>query len=151
METPRSSWSLRTLRHLRAWGLMPFIRDPERVVMNFMISLIGLSSLLVRKPGSLVATWEWVGPVWSLSMFFGGVFVIIGMWVHKLSLERLGYLMIFPCVLLFAISAFWVYGIMALVVGLIFIGFSVSKAMRLLVTGAEREEIIELGELLDGR
>jgi hypothetical protein len=145
---PRSSWALRILRHMRAWGLLPLIENPERVILNFAFVVIGLSSLLVRKPGSLIDAWQWVGPVWSLAMIMGGGSVLLGLWLWKRSIERLGYLLLLPCLLIFAISSFFVFGFSAMTVGTIFFACAVSKAVRLLFTSAERDETLELGDLL---
>lgn len=147
-ESPRSSWALRILRHMRAWGLLPLIENPERVILNFAFMVIGTSALLVRKPGSLIESWQWVGPVWSLAMIAGGGAVLVGMWTWKRSVERLGYLLLLPCLLTFAISSFFVFGFSAMTVGTIFTACAVSKAVRLLFTSAERDETLELGELL---
>lgn len=146
MTVPRHSWALRVLAHMP----LPLAQSPERVVLNFAVATIGVSALFVRRPGSLLDLWpEWVSPVWALTMVAGGVAVLAGMFLRNTTLERLGYLLVGTSTLLYGVSTIVVFGLQAMSTGLIFLGIAASKAVRMLVSSAARDTILEVGEQMD--
>ncbi len=146
MTEPRHSWALRTLAYLP----LPLTQSPERVVLNFACVAIGVSALFVRRSGSLLDTWPaWVPPVWALAMIVGGCAILLGMFRHKMSMERLGYLLIGGATLAFGISTIVEFGLQAMSTGLIFLGMALSKAIRMVVSSEARDAILEVGEQMD--
>lgn len=146
MSEARHSWALRILR----WLPLPLAQAPERVVLNSACIIIGAAALVPPRPGSLFTTWpEWAPPVWGIAMLVGGVATLAGMWRCKISLERLGYLLVGGSCLLFGVSALVVFGPRAIPTGLIFFSFALAKAIRMLVSSAARDTVLEVGEQMD--
>lgn len=146
MTEARHSWALRVLRRLP----LTLAQSPERVVLNFTCIVIGVSGLIPPRTESLFATWpEWAPPVWGIAMIGGGVAVLVGMWRHKISLERLGYILVGTACLLFGVGAIYVFGFRAVPTGLIFLGFALAKAIRMLVSSAARDAVLEVGARMD--
>ncbi len=146
MAEPRHSWALRILAHLP----LPLAQSPERVVLNFACVAIGVSALTVSRPGSLLDLWpEWVTPVWALAMIVGGCAVLAGMFLRNTTLERLGYILVGVASLLYGVSTIASLGFQAMSTGLIFLGVAASKAVRMLVSSAARDTVLEVGERMD--
>ena len=139
-----SSWAVRLVRALPT----PLVLAPERVVLNFGCLLIGLAALL-RPPRVL----EWFLPhwgtvSWALLMAFGGLAVLVGMFRDRITVERLGYVMLGPaCLGVGIIVASLGWG--GIASALIFISFGLVKALRLIISSAARDTVIEIGRKLE--
>ena len=146
MTEPRHSWARRVL----AWLPLPLAQSPERVVLNFACIMLGTSALFIPGRGSMVGFWpDWVAPVWGLAMIIGGCAVIAGMQRHKTTLERLGYRLVGPACFAFGVSVLVVFGLDAVRTGVIFLAFALAKAIRMLVSSAARDAVLEVGERMD--
>lgn len=129
----------------------PIAAAPERVLINFACVLIGLSSLIADRPGSLLSLWpSGIPEAWALSMVIGGGFAIVGYWNNPArrwanSVERLGYLLILLATLIYGIGVIVVFGWQGVPSGVIFLGIAFAKAMRLLITSAFRSIVLRNG------
>src|SRR5687768_2277706 len=90
--------------------------SPERVVLNLGCMLIGSSALVAIVSGGdggrLLDKWpDWFSPIWALAMIVGGGAVLAGMHKQMMTLERLGYILVGLSCLIFAVSAFFFYGL----------------------------------------
>lgn len=141
-----SSWSLRLVRMLP----VVLIAAPERVVVNGAFVMIGLGSFLANEVGSVPAAWpQWVLVAWTFAMAIGGLCVEFGMFRANTTVERLGYLLVGPACLLYAITVLVVRGWAGLPVFLIFSSLAGTKAIRMIISSAERDMTIEYGQQLD--
>jgi hypothetical protein len=141
-----STWPLRFVR------LLPtaLVASPERVVLNSSFVLIGAGSFLAAGEGSVPGSWpEWVLVAWSLAMIVGGLSVLVGMFRSNTTVERLGYLLVGPACLLYGTTVLFVRGWPGLASALIFLGLAAAKAIRMIISSAERDITIEYGEKLD--
>lgn len=142
----RSSWALRMVRRLP----VVIVNAPERVVLNAAFILVGVAALFVTTQNALLASWpEWVRYAFAMAMTGGGAAVLLGMFRGLTSIERLGYVLVSPACLLFAISSVVVRGAAGVPVFLIFVGIAAAKTIRLVISSAERDMTIEYGERLD--
>lgn len=141
-----SSWSLRVVRALPAI----LVSSPERVVINGAFVAIGFLSFLASEKGSVPGTWpQWVLVSWTAAMIVGGLCVEFGMFRSNVTVERLGYLLVGPACLLYAITALFVRGWVGVPTFFIFFGLACAKAIRMIITSAERDITIEYGQKLD--
>lgn len=142
----RSSYALRLVRKLP----VVFVNAPERVVLNLIFVLIGLTSFVADQPGSIISRWpQWVVLAWGMSMSVGGASVLLGMFRNLTSVERLGYVLVAPACIIYAVSALWLRGLSGVPVFLIFIGLAASKMVRMIISTAERDMTIEYGQRMD--
>lgn len=128
----------------------PLMAAPERVLINFACLLIGISGLIAVRPGSLLALWpRWVAYEWAAAMLVGGACALFGYWTGRISVARLGYLLICFASLTYGVAVLVVFGKQGAATGVIFLGIAVAKALRLLLGSAIRAAIIETGRLRD--
>lgn len=141
-----SSWALRLVRRLP----LLFVAAPERIVLNAALMLVGVAGICSHPPGSVLDAWPtWVLVAWCMCLIAGGASVLVGMIQGKTSVERMGYVLIAPACLIYAISVVGVRGISGLPVMLIFLGMTAAKVIRLLISSAQRDMTIEYGQRLD--
>lgn len=142
----RSSLALRLVRKLPT----TVVNSPERVVLNASFVLIGLTAFISATDQSIIMSWpEWIKVAFALGMTVGGGAVLCGMFRGLTSVERLGYVLVAPACLFYAVTVLVLRGATAVPVFLIFLGLAASKIVRLVISSAERDMTIELGERLD--
>jgi hypothetical protein len=126
------------------------VASPERVVLNYAFILIGLVAFESSKEvGGAISLWPlWIRLGWGLCMIVGGASVLFGMFRHSVTVERLGYLLIAPASVVYAVSVLSFRGWSGVPVFLIFLSVALAKVIRLVITSAERDLTIELGERL---
>lgn len=141
-----SSLALRVVRRMPKM----VVEAPERVVINVAMILVGLSAFIADEPGSVLHSWyEWAAIAFGLCMIGGGISVLVGMLRPRRTVERLGYVLLFPSCIAYGVGAFWVRGVAGLPVLLIFLGLAFAKIIRLIISSAERDATIEFGKKLD--
>jgi hypothetical protein len=141
-----SSWALRVVRRFPR----TLINTPEQVVLNFAFSLMGFAGLFLPE-GSLIEQWQppWIHIAWSLAMIVGGLSILVGLFRGYTTLERLGYLLIGPSCFWFGLSALIYRGFSGITVFGIFTAIGIVKIIRMILTSAARDTVIELGQKMD--
>lgn len=141
-----SSWALRMVRRLP----LPLVAAPEQVVLNVAAILIGFSAVVARKPGAILFSWPpFLLVAWALAMSVGGACVLFGLFRHKTTTERLGYILVAPAAFIYAVAAVWIRGLPGLPVAFIFLALMTAKVIRLVISSAERDMTLEIGARLD--
>lgn len=139
-------------RSLRLVRMLPpaLVAEPERVVLNFAFILIGIGAYFSNDAGSVVSHWPiWVLVYWGLSMVIGGTSVLYGLFRGDTTVERLGYLLVGPACLIYAVTVAFVRGLPGTPVAIVFLALAVTKAIRMVISSAQRDQTIEYGERLD--
>jgi hypothetical protein len=142
----RHSFAMRVVRRLpRA-----IILSPEQVVLNFAFVVIGVAAFFSIE-GSLTTEWQpdFVHIAWALAMIVGGGSVLLGLFRSNSTTERLGYLLTGPACLWFGVSALIYRGLPGLTVFLIFFAIFMIKVLRMVLSSAARDTILELGRRWD--
>jgi uncharacterized membrane protein HdeD (DUF308 family) len=135
MTHPPGDWAGRILLRLP----FPLAKTPERVLINLACSMLGLAALLRVRPDSILATFPWwVAYEWGAFMFLGGIFALYGYWRERMSIERLGYLLVCFACLFYGIVVIARFGWAGVFPGGIYLAIAASKIVRLLVTSAAR-------------
>lgn len=124
---------------------------PERVLINVAVAIIGLAALTTESPGSLLAVWpDGFDVTWALAMTLGGGFAVVGYWNnlrHRWanSLERLGYLLILLASVVYGVGVIVAFGWQGLAAGVLYLMIAFAKLVRLLVTSAYRNYVLNGG------
>lgn len=132
----------------------PLAESPERPFINYICAALGLIVLVSPDPPPL---WPHsVTVAWSLAMLGGGVAALVGYWQsaelgRTTALARAGYRAILLASLSFSVRAVWVFGWRGVPISLLFFGIAAAKVVRLLVSSAARERLLQGdGETGDG-
>jgi hypothetical protein len=138
-----------TIRKVATLVPLPLAMAPERVLVNVACILLGLTSLVIDQPGSLDAVWpEGVVTTWAILMIIGGASSTVGYWNYPRRgwarpLERMGYASLFLATSVYGIGVILEFGIQGLFAGLIYLGIALSKVIRLVMTSAYRQAVLE--------
>jgi hypothetical protein len=138
------NWQIRFVRRLP----LHLVVAPERVVLNVGFLLMGVASIATPRGRVLAALPPWAVLTFIVGMGVGGVLVLVGLFRGKTSAERLGYLMVMVACFMYGVATLYVRGLPGLPVALIFLSFAAMKILRLIISTAEREMIVEIGRRL---
>jgi hypothetical protein len=122
------------------------LANPERVLLNVGIVLLGVIALLPNETGSspVLAVWpRWFEVEWGLAMVVGGSAALHGYWSGYRPTERLGTATIALGCLLYSIQAIVAPGTRGAVAGAIFLVIALAKTIRLLRSLAVDERIAQ--------
>lgn len=114
---------------------------PERILINAACVLIGIGSV-TPAAGSLLALWpRWLAFEWGAAMMVGGALTLVGIVRQKLGPERAGMVLIMLCTFFFALDAVLTIHLRALPTALIFLGITLAKLVRLILSSASRAHL----------
>lgn len=135
----------RLLQRAATFLPQPIAEAPERVFINVICVAVGIA-VLMSDDSSALWTRE-AQRAWALAMLAGGVAALVGYWGSHArgrtgALERVGYLTIMLASLAYSVRVVDVFGWRGVPIGLAFLGFAAAKAVRLLISGAAREQLI---------
>lgn len=140
------------LSRLAAILPVPVAAAPERVLINCLCVLVGLSVLI---SGGNPRLWTREFAVaWSVVMIAGGVATLVGFWRNIIdrplawanSLERVGCLALFLATVPYGLRLIYVYGILGIPVGSAFVLIGIAKIVRLLTSSAARDHVLRAGD-----
>jgi CHASE2 domain-containing sensor protein len=121
------------------------METPERVLLNTACALIGVSVLVGTRSPVLDRLWPFPLYEWAILMLVGGGSVLVGMFTRKLSMERLGMILVLVACLFYGTLLLVIFGWPGLLTAVIFYSISVAKAIRLYTSSKARSTSIRLG------
>lgn len=141
-ESHPATWQIKFVR----WLPLHLVATPERVILNVAFLFVGLAAIISQDPTSVLARLPaWMLLSFSVGMGAGGFLVLYGLFRRKRSAERLGYLMVLFACCIYAPTVVAVRGWAGVPIGIVFVGFAIMKVIRLLISSAEREMVVEIG------
>lgn len=114
------------------------LEQPERVLLNFCLGLIGIASLSPYV-GTVPLAWPWwVRYSWALIMMVGAFISLFGTFTGDRWADRIGALLLAFATFYYGFYVLWFYGDVRLVSGIIFLAISVAKLIRFIRAQALR-------------
>lgn len=144
------------MRWLASLVPRPVAAAPEQVLINTCCVIIGLSAIVLERPGSLLSLWpDGFAYAWALGMAAGGAAALAGLW-HRYralpgpvdqanALERVGYLAILGASLAYGVALLVTFGWRGAASAVIFLGIAGAKTVRLLTSSAARGYLLRTG------
>ncbi len=146
-ESRPQTWQIRFVRRLP----LHLIATPERVVLNVAFIFTGIAGIIPPRGQVLDAMPPSILIIWTTGMIVGGSAVLLGLFRNFRPLERVGYLLVLIACVFYAGYTVYERGLPGLPIALVFLGFAVMKVIRLIISSAEREMVLEIGRRMRDR
>jgi CHASE2 domain-containing sensor protein len=111
----------------------PVLANPERLVINYMMIILGIMCLDPTPVFPTVAAWSaWYQYEWAVASIVGGLAALHGAYRDARPSERLGCIMVGITSFTFAVSMLYTSGLAAGMVAAFIFGITAAKILRLI-------------------
>ncbi len=146
-ESQPETWQIKLIRRLP----LHMVATPERVILNVAFILVGVAGIFPPRGNVLEAMSTSILIIWATGMIFGGSAILFGLFRNRRPMERVGYLLVSISCGLYATYTLIERGLVGLPIALVFYGIALVKLLRLIISSAEREMIVEIGRRMRDR